>query len=77
MKLYWFYSTIEKDRKYVRIIDENYEDKWEAVISEKEFKLFMKIMNNNKHALLHRRHNVFEKVSNIKLRYGKTIERKQ
>jgi hypothetical protein len=76
-KVFWFYTVLsnlpDDIVKYVRVMDETHKELWTAMLNEDEFKMFINIMKNNKHALLNRRHEVFSEVCNLKLRYGKRI----
>jgi len=89
-KLFWFYSSADYDsklayigddfnriRKNVRIVDDGYKMKWGGFLTNIEFKLFMKIMKNNKHALLNRLHKKLGEVCTIKILYGDVIELKK
>lgn len=57
----------------VKIIDEDYKLEYHRNVSQEDFKTFIKIMSDDKTALLLMNHEILGEAARIKLKYGKTI----
>ena len=76
-KLFWYYikrrSKEIPEEFDIRIITEDYETLFETTVQKEDFKLFIKIMNNDKFALLNKDHELLGKASDIKIQYPNPI----
>lgn len=69
--LSWYYDTDCNDILYVAIIDDNYCIYYYETLSKQEMKVFLKIINEYKYALLYFKDETFKQLCDIKLTFFK------
>ena len=66
-------NHLEHDEFEIKIVNQDYETLFETTVLKDDFKLFIKIMSNDKYALLEKEHPLLGPAASIKLSYKNGI----